>query len=45
MEITTDTDNEPSQKVILANGGDEVERFTKPVSLGGKPTIRYRIAL
>ena len=45
MEITTDTDNEPSQKVILANGKVEVERFDKPASLGGKPTIRYRIGL
>jgi predicted acetyltransferase len=45
VEITTDTDNEPSQKVVLANGGREVGRFDKPVSLGGKPTIRYRIAL
>ena len=45
VEITTDTDNAASQKVILANGGSEVERFDKPAALGGKPTIRYRIEL
>jgi predicted acetyltransferase len=45
VEITSDTDNVPSQKVIVANGGVEVERFDKPGALGGKPSIRYRIAL
>ena len=45
VEITADTDNEPSRKVIVGNGGVEVERFDKPASLGGKPTIRYRIGL
>ena len=45
VEVTTDTDNVPSQKVILSNGGIETGHFTKPASLGGKPTIRYRIDL
>ena len=43
VEITTDPDNMPSQRVIEANGGILVERFTKPASLGGSPGLRYRI--
>jgi predicted acetyltransferase len=45
VEITTDPDNMPSQRVIEANGGVLVERFTRPASLGGTPGLRYRIAL
>lgn len=45
VEITTDTDNIPSQRVILANGGVLVEEFMKPVELGGTPGLRYRIEL
>lgn len=45
VELTTDPDNEPSQKVILAVGGRLHERFNKPDSLGGQPGLRYRIVL
>jgi predicted acetyltransferase len=45
VEITTDPDNMPSQRVIEANGGALVEEFVKPASLGGTPGLRYRINL
>ena len=43
VEITTDPENIASQRVILANGGVLVERFTKTAHHGGKPGLRYRI--
>jgi RimJ/RimL family protein N-acetyltransferase len=45
VEITTDTDNLPSQRVITANGGVLVEEFTKGVAWGNKPGLRFRIEL
>jgi predicted acetyltransferase len=45
VEITTDPDNLPSQRVIEANGGVLVEEFIKPASLGGTPCLRYRVTL
>lgn len=45
VEITTDPGNRASQRVIEANGGQLVERFTKPAAFGGTPALRYRIAL
>jgi len=45
VEITTDPDNVPSQKVILAAGGTLHERFTKPPQFGSTPGLRFRIAL
>lgn len=45
VEITTDPDNLPSQRVIERNGGVLVEEFIKPASLGGTPCLRYRIHL
>jgi predicted acetyltransferase len=45
VEITTDPDNMPSQRVIEANGGVLVETFTRPASLGGTPALRYRVPL
>ena len=45
IEITTDPENIPSQRVIDANGGRLVERFTKPEQFGGTVGLRYRIAL
>jgi predicted acetyltransferase len=45
VEVTTDPDNEPSRRVIEANGGTLLERFTKPSQFGSKPGLRYRIAL
>jgi predicted acetyltransferase len=43
VEITTDPDNIPSQRVIAANGGVLVERFRKPPQFGSKPGLRFRI--
>lgn len=43
VEITTDPDNVPSQRVIEANGGVLVEEFVKPPALGGKRGLRYRV--
>lgn len=45
VEITTDPDNVASRRVIEANGGWLVERFTKPAAYGCKPGLRYRIDL
>ena len=45
VEITTDPENIASQRVIEANGGVLVEHFTKPPQFGGKPGLRFRIAL
>jgi predicted acetyltransferase len=45
LEITTDTDNEASQKVIVANGGVLLERFTIPPQFGSAPGLRFRIGL
>ena len=44
IELTTDPDNRPSQRVIEANGGVLFERFIKPPQFGGKEGVRYRIA-
>ncbi len=45
VEITTDPDNLPSQKVILAAGGKLHERFNKPPQFGSQPCFRFRITL
>lgn len=45
VEITTNVDNLASQRVILANGGVFVERFTKLPQYGGDDGLRYRIDL
>ncbi len=45
VEITTDPDNIPSQRVIEANGGVLVEEFVKPPALGGTRGLRYRLSL
>jgi predicted acetyltransferase len=45
VDLTTDTDNLPSQKVITANGGYLVERFTKDAAHGGGESLLFRIAL
>jgi len=45
VEITTDVDNVPSQRVIEANGGVLVERFAKLAAYGGHPALRYRVEL
>lgn len=45
VEITTDVDNIPSQRVVEACGGVLVETFDKPAAFGGKPGLRFRIDL
>ena len=45
VEITTDPDNVASQRVIKANGGVLVERFTKPSQFDSRPGLHYCIAL
>lgn len=45
VEITTDTANVPSQRVIEANGGLLVERSGSADSCGGVEGLRYRIQL
>lgn len=45
VEVTTDEENVPSQRVIVANGGQLVERFTKLPSHGGGVGVRFRILL
>jgi len=43
VEITTDPDNVPSQRVIERNGGVLVEEFVAPAALGGTRKLRYRV--
>lgn len=45
VALTTFPDNVASQKVITANGGVLVERFTAPAVHGGEPMLRWRIDL
>ena len=45
VDITTDVDNIPSQRVVQANGGVLVERFTKHESAGGGPALRFEVDL
>lgn len=45
VELTTDVDNLASQRVIVANGGVQVERFDKPAAYGGAPGLRFRIVV
>jgi predicted acetyltransferase len=45
VELTTDTDNVASQRVVEANGGVIVERFVTPPALGAQLKLRYRVQL
>ena len=45
VELTTDPENAASQRVIAANGGQFVERFTRPAVFGGADGLRFRILL
>lgn len=45
VELTTDPDNQASQKVITNNGGVFVERFRTVAGHGGKEEFRWRIVL
>jgi predicted acetyltransferase len=43
VDLTTDVDNVASQGVILANGGQLIEQFSKPDAYGGAAGLRFRI--
>ena len=45
IDLTTDPDNLPSQKVITANGGAFVSRFIKTARHGGGEALLFRIPL
>jgi predicted acetyltransferase len=45
VDLITDPQNIASQAVILANGGQLVERFREPQAYGAKEALRFRIAL
>jgi len=45
VELTTDPENIASQRVILANGGELIERFTKTAANGDGDSLRFRITL
>ena len=45
VELTTDVDNLPSQKVITANGGSLVKRFRKVPAYGEAEALLFRISL
>jgi len=45
VELTTDPENIPSQKVITNNGGYIVEKFEKSLAYGGGGSLRFRIDL
>ena len=45
VELTTDPDNLPSQKVITANGGVLVKRFRKEPAYGQAEALLFRIPL
>jgi predicted acetyltransferase len=45
VELTADTANLVSQKVIVAAGGILVEPFDKPAEYGGGSALRFRIPL
>jgi predicted acetyltransferase len=45
VTLTTDPDNVPSQKVILANGGTLIGRFTPEPAYGGHAFLRWQITL
>lgn len=45
VDLTTDPDNEPSQRVMTANGAVLVEAFDKGPVYGNQPGLRYRITL
>jgi predicted acetyltransferase len=45
VEVVTDADNAASQRVVLANGGELIERFAEGPHFGAKEGLRFRIAL
>ena len=45
VELVTDVDNIPSQRVVESNGGVHLEEFTQVDRLGGGRAVRWRIDL
>ena len=45
IDLTTNSDNIASRRVIEANGGKLIERFRKPAAYGGAESLRFRIFL
>lgn len=45
VDVTCDTDNIASQRVVEANGGKLIERFHKSSDYGGAESMRFRILL
>jgi predicted acetyltransferase len=45
VDLTSDPDNIPSQRVILTNGGRFIERFRLEAAYGGGDALRFRIVL
>ena len=45
IELTANSDNIASRRVIEANGGKLIERFHKPAGYGGAESLRFRIFL
>jgi predicted acetyltransferase len=45
VELTTDPDNIPSQKVITSNGGVLIKRFAKEAAYGEAEALLFRIDL
>jgi predicted acetyltransferase len=45
IDLTTDPDNLPSQKVVTANGGALVKRFLKDAAYGATESLLFRIPL
>ena len=45
VELTTDVDNLPSQRVILANGGELVGRVQRDPVYGDVEQMLYRVSL
>jgi predicted acetyltransferase len=45
IDLTTNSDNIASRRVIEANGGKLVERFRKPAAYGGAESLCFRILL
>lgn len=45
VELTTLADNAASRRVIEANGGKLIERFTDPLVYASAESLRFRIAL
>ena len=45
IELTANSHNIASRRVIEANGGKLIERFHKPAGYGGAESLRFRIFL